>query len=249
VTAFRELLHSAATVTWRASDADMTETLSIQSEVEFEVEGNQLKGILGRPRDACGLVLFAHGSGSGRHSERNQYVATTLQDSGIATLLFDLLTEEEEESEHTTRHLRFDIAMLAQRLLAATRWITEMGAFEHLPLGYFGASTGAAAALVAAAEAETSGAHRIAAVVSRGGRPDLAGIALSRVRAPTLLIVGGDDTEVLELNRAAMRHLVAEHELQIVPNAGHLFAEPGALEAVTRIASEWFLARLCRTGT
>jgi dienelactone hydrolase len=227
----------------------MADTGSIQSVVEFEADGSLLKGILGHPRDACGLVLFAHGSGSGRYSERNQYVATVLQGSGIATLLFDLLTEEEEEGERRTRHLRFDIAMLAQRLLAATRWITGMGAFEDLPLGYFGASTGAAAALVAAAEAEATGAHKIAAVVSRGGRPDLAGIALARVRAPTLLIVGGDDTEVIELNQRAMRQMMAEHELQIVPNASHLFAEPGTLQAAALLAREWFLTRLCRTGT
>jgi putative phosphoribosyl transferase len=227
----------------------MADTVSIQSEVEFEVDGRLLKGILGHPRDACGLVLFAHGSGSGRHSERNQYVATVLQDSGIATLLFDLLTEEEEDSERRTRHLRFDIPMLAQRLLAATRWITDMGAFEDLPLGYFGASTGAAAALVAAAESGATGAHKIAAVVSRGGRPDLAGIALARVRAPTLLIVGGDDTEVIELNQMAMRQMMAEHELKIVPNASHLFAEPGTLQAAALLARDWFRTRLCRTGT
>jgi len=227
----------------------MAEIVSIQSEVELEVEGNPLKGILGHPRDACGIVLFAHGSGSGRLSERNQYVATVLQDGGIATLLFDLLTEEEEESELRTRHLRFDIALLAQRLLAATQWITGMGAFEHLPLGYFGASTGAAAALVAAAEAELSGVRRIEAVVSRGGRPDLAGPSLAQVRAPTMLIVGGDDTQVIELNRAAMSHLAVEKELRIIPNASHLFAEAGALEAVAKIAKSWFYDHLCRPGS
>lgn len=227
----------------------MADTVSIRSEVEFEAEGSLLKGILGHPRDACGLVLFAHGSGSGRHSKRNQYVATMLQDGGIATLLFDLLTAEEEESERRKRHLRFDIAMLAQRLLAATRWITGMGAFEDLPLGYFGASTGAAATLVAAAEAEATGAHRITAVVSRGGRPDLAGIALARVRAPTLLIVDGDDTQVIELNQMAMRQMVAEHELQIVPNASHLFAEPGTLQAAALLAGDWFRTHLCGNGT
>lgn len=205
----------------------------------------RLQGILGQPSEPCGVVLFAHGSGSGRLSRRNQLVAESLQRVGLATLLFDLLTSAEEDSERITRHLRFDIALLAQRLLSATQWVAGLPALSQLPIGYFGASTGAGAALMAAEQAAFAGMAPIAAVVSRGGRPDLAGAALTRVSAPTLLIVGGDDTQVIELNRQALAQIPAEKHLEIVPHAGHLFEEPGALEAVATLAAGWFLRHLC----
>jgi len=183
------------------------------------------------------LVLFAHGSGSSRHSPRNRFVADALNNVNIATLLLDLLTAEEDRVDRETAELRFDIGLLTRRLVSATQWARQNASFASLPFGYFGASTGAAAALAAAAGLP----KEIAAVVSRGGRPDLAGAdALSQVRAPTLLIVGGADRTVIELNRAAAAHLHAEHELTIVPNAGHLFEEPGALAEVARLASLWF---------
>jgi putative phosphoribosyl transferase len=205
--------------------------------VRLPADSVTLEGDLHVSDTAAGVVLFAHGSGSSRHSSRNKFVAGELQTAGLATLLIDLLTREEEAVDQQTGHLRFDIPLLAQRLVAATRWLAEEPSTGSLNVGYFGASTGAGAALVAAA-AEPD---RVGAVVSRGGRPDLAGPALARVRAPTLLIVGALDLQVLELNRAAMARIPAETRLEIVPGASHLFEEPGALEIVARLARDWFL--------
>jgi putative phosphoribosyl transferase len=197
----------------------------------------RLPADLAVPAGAVGLAIFAHGSGSSRRSPRNRAVATELQERGIGTLLFDLLTEGEEREDFYTGHLRFDIPLLAERLVAATEWMGEQGTARDLPLGYFGSSTGAAAALVAAAK---SG-EKISAIVSRGGRPDLAGEFLPRVHAPTLMIVGEKDEAVIELNRQAGEKLRCNHSLSIVPGASHLFEEPGALEAVGRLAGEFFL--------
>jgi dienelactone hydrolase len=198
-----------------------------------------LNGSLARPLDANGIVLFAHGSGSSRFSRRNRAVAAVLQGEGLATLLFDLLTVDEERIDEVTRHLRFDIGLLAARLAAATAWVSEQPQLRSLRIGYFGASTGAAAALVAA-----SGVDGVGAIVSRGGRPDLAGDALPRVRAPTLLIVGGEDHEVLALNRAAQARMTCPTRLTIVAGATHLFEEPGALEEVATLAADWFTKHL-----
>ena len=195
-----------------------------------------LEGDLVIPEGAVGVVLFAHGSGSGRHSPRNRFVARELQAAGLATFLIDLLTPEEEAVDLETAHLRFDIPLLADRLVAATHWLAADPSTRGLKVGYFGASTGAGAALVAA----TVEPDRVGAVVSRGGRPDLAGEVLPRVRAPTLLIVGGRDLVVLDLNRAAMARMRTEVQLEIVPGATHLFEEPGTLEAVARLARDWF---------
>jgi putative phosphoribosyl transferase len=195
-----------------------------------------LEGNLSLPAGTRGVVLFAHGSGSSRHSPRNRYVAQALNEAKLATLLVDLLTSDEESIDLRTAHLRFDIGLLAERLVGATDWLTQYPDTQHLRVGYFGASTGAAAALVAAAERPDV----VGAVVSRGGRPDLAGPALGRVRAPTLLIVGGNDFKVIELNRKALAQLRCEKRLVIVPGATHLFEEPGALEEVARLAREWF---------
>jgi putative phosphoribosyl transferase len=199
-----------------------------------------LEGDLQVPEGAVGVVLFAHGSGSSRHSSRNRYVARELQVAGLATLLIDLLTPEEEALDQHTAHLRFDIPLLAERLVAATRWLGEDPATRSLTVGYFGASTGAGAALVAAGPA----AERVGAVVSRGGRPDLAADALPRVRAPTLFIVGERDVEVLELNRIAMARMTTLTRLEIVPGATHLFEEQGTLETVAYLARDWFLRYL-----
>jgi pimeloyl-ACP methyl ester carboxylesterase len=207
-------------------------------EVMISVPGAGLAGNLVISERASGLVIFAHGSGSGRHSPRNQSVARALQDAGLGTLLFDLLTQAEEREEARTRHLRFNIALLASRLVAVTRWATDE--VRGLNLGYFGSSTGAAAALVAAAELGES----ISAVVSRGGRPDLAGEALEGVLSPTLLIVGGNDSPVIPLNEEAYTRLRCERALRIVPGASHLFEEPGALTKVTTIAVDWFADHL-----
>jgi dienelactone hydrolase len=196
-----------------------------------------LEGVLALPQGASGLVAFAHGSGSGRFSPRNVRVAEFLRRRGLGTLLFDLLTDE----EGTDRERVFDIPLLAERLLQVRRWLAENAATRRLRIGYFGASTGAAAALVAAAAPDEP---EVAAVVSRGGRPDLAGPALGRVRAPTLLIVGGRDELVLDLNRAALAELRCEKQLAVVPGATHLFEEPGALEQVMALAGEWFSERL-----
>jgi dienelactone hydrolase len=199
-----------------------------------------LGGDLGVPEGSEGIVLFAHGSGSSRHSPRNRYVAQLLREGGLATLLIDLLTADEEAVDLRTRHLRFDIALLAERLVGATDWLTTNADTRHLRIGYFGASTGAAAALVAATERPGV----IGAIVSRGGRPDLAGPFLPRVQAPTLLIVGGNDVPVIQMNREALARLRVEAKLAIVPGATHLFEEPGALEVVARMAREWFLRHL-----
>ncbi|MDQ7848936.1 MAG: dienelactone hydrolase family protein [Armatimonadota bacterium] len=195
-----------------------------------------LEGNLAVPPKAQALVLFAHGSGSSRHSPRNRFVARVLTEAGLATLLTDLLTAAEEEVDTVTRHLRFDIPLLAQRLVAITDWLAAQPQIQSMRIGYFGASTGAAAALIAAADRPQA----IGAIVSRGGRPDLAGAALGRVRAPTLFIVGGQDLPVLELNREALRQLRAEAQLVVVPGATHLFSEPGALEEVARLSAAWF---------
>jgi putative phosphoribosyl transferase len=201
-----------------------------------------LEGDLAIPAGARGMVLFAHGSGSSRHSPRNRYVAHLLNEARLATLLVDLLTAAEEDAERRTRHLRFDIGLLAERLVETTDWLLRQRDTRELPLGHFGASTGAAAALVAAAARPQS----VGAVVSRGGRPDLAGPALPLVRAPTLLIVGGDDRPVIELNRQALARLHCEKQLVIVPGATHLFEEPGALDEVARLARDWFEHHLTR---
>jgi len=203
------------------------------TDVEIPLGEVKLGGTLRLPPSPRGVVLFAHGSGSSRHSPRNVFVSGVLVGAGMGTLLFDLLTAGEDR-DHSTR---FDIALLSERLAGATRWLRADRTLAALPVGYFGASTGAAAALAAAAEAGTG----IAAVVSRGGRPDLAGAkALSGVSAPTLLVVGGEDDVVIELNRAAYAHLSCEKELRIVPGATHLFEEPGTLEAVADLAAAWF---------
>lgn len=194
-----------------------------------------LTGDLTVPPGARSLVLFAHGSGSSRHSPRNREVATVLEAAGVATLLVDLLTADEAKVDDRMRQLRFDVELLARRLVAATDWVGAEPATAGLTLGYFGASTGAACAIVAAAQRPA-----VAAVVSRGGRPDLAGDALGHVRAPTLLIVGGADDVVLELNRRAATAMTARTELEVVAGAGHLFAEPGALEQVADLAARWF---------
>ena len=201
-----------------------------------------LEGSLCIPESAQVVVTFAHGSGSSRHSPRNRYVAQVLRDVGLATLLFDLLTAEEEAEDIETAKLRFDIGLLARRLIAATDWLKENVETRELSVGYFGASTGAAAALIAAAER----ADIVAAVVSRGGRPDLAGQVLPRVKAPTLLIVGGHDFTVIEMNREALAKINVEKKLAIVPGATHLFEEPGALEEVARLAANWFSSHLKR---
>ncbi len=193
-------------------------------------------GDLAVPDGATAVVLFAHGSGSGRHSPRNQAVAAALNQHGLATMLTDLLTEPEEQAEAHTRHLRFDIDLLTERLQTASAWLERDPSTSHLPLCYFGASTGAAAALAAAATTP----ERVRAVVSRGGRPDLAHAALASVRAPTLLIVGSLDTTVLALNRAALDELQCERDMAVVEGATHLFEEPGALDEVARLAGDWF---------
>jgi dienelactone hydrolase len=197
------------------------------------------------PADARGIVLFAHGSGSSRFSPRNRFVARRLSEARLATLLADLLTTEEEMADAQGALLRFDIDLLAGRLIGATDWLRERPDTRHLPIGYFGASTGAAAALVAAAARPDA----VRAIVSRGGRPDLAGSALALVRAPTLLIVGGNDPDVLDLNRGALAELRVEKRLEIVPGASHLFEEPGALEEVARLAREWFERHLIAAKT
>jgi len=214
----------------------MRESGGERSDLELQIEipagAVRLPGELVVPGDASGTVVFAHGSGSGRLSPRNRAVAGALQDTRLATLLFDLLTEDEAQN----RALVFDISLLADRLVTATRWLSEQTEVRALPVGYFGASTGAAAALQAAAEPDID----VSAIVSRGGRPDLAGPALSRVTAPTLLIVGGADPQVLALNGEAQTLMRCPNELVVIPGASHLFEEPGALESVAEKAAEWF---------
>lgn len=206
------------------------------TEQSVEIPPDGLDGDLVVPERAIGVVLFAHGSGSSRHSPRNRYVAGILQQAGFATLLLDLLTAAEEEVDAGGGRLRFNIQLLAGRLTEATDWLRRHPRIASLPAGYFGASTGAGAAVVAAAERPSI----ISAVVSRGGRPDLAGSALSRVHAPTLLIVGSKDETVIKLNRAALSELRCEKQLSIVPGATHLFEEPGTLEKVSELARNWF---------
>jgi putative phosphoribosyl transferase len=202
-----------------------------------------LQGALMVPDNAQGIVLFAHGSGSSRLSSRNRLVAQELNQSGLATLLFDLLTPDEERIDAVTRELRFNIGMLADRLSGATDWVTEHPELKKLNIGYFGASTGAAAALIAAAQHP----RQVDAIVSRGGRPDLAGPALGSVKAPTLLIVGGDDYQVVQLNEQALQQLRCEKTLKIIQGATHLFEESGKLEATARAASQWLTQYLVRT--
>ena len=204
--------------------------------VRVPVGSAALEGNLGVPPGARTVVLFAHGSGSGRHSPRNRYVAAELRRAGLATLLVDLLTAEEEAVDLRTRHLRFDIGLLADRLAAAIDWLGANAATRGMRVGLFGASTGGGAALVAAAARPAE----VSAVVSRGGRPDLAGDALPHVRAATLLVVGGNDAPVIGMNREAFARLRCEKRLEIVPNASHLFEEPGTLERVATLAADWF---------
>jgi putative phosphoribosyl transferase len=199
-----------------------------------------LEGSLVVPEPVLGVVLFAHGSGSGRHSPRNRYVAGVLQAGGIATLLIDLLTEDEEQVDLATRHLRFDIPLLAERLVGAIDWLGREASTAPLPVGLFGASTGGGAALMASVARP----ERVRAVVSRGGRPDLADTALPEVVAPTLLVVGGLDDVVIALNQVAMEQMHGETELRIVPGATHLFEEPGTLEQVAALARDWFTRHL-----
>lgn len=209
-------------------------------DVQISVGRAVLSGNLTIPENAMALVLFAHGSGSSRHSPRNQFVARTLNRAGLGTLLFDLLTPEEEALDIDTREHRFNIDLLAERLVHATKWAREQEETRDLNIGYFGSSTGGAAALVAAAEIPED----IGAVVSRGGRPDLAGDALPKVQAPTLLVVGGNDDVVIELNERARDQMRCEVKLEIISGATHLFEEPGALEQVAKLASDWFSLHL-----
>ena len=211
-----------------------------EREVRVSAGPVTLEGSLGIPNSVGGVVLFAHGSGSGRHSPRNRYVARVLREANLATLLIDLLTEDEEEVDLRTTRLRFDIGRLARRLVGATDWLVQNPDTEQLRIGYFGASTGAGATLVAAAERP----DEVGAIVSRGGRPDLAGDALPLVKAPTLLIVGGNDEPVIGMNEEALARMRAVKRLQIVPGASHLFEEPGALEEVARLATVWFARHL-----
>lgn len=228
----------------RMSDGELSSLPYADDALERTVSlraGNvDLEGTLGIPENARGIVLFAHGSGSSRFSPRNRFVARVLRDGGLGTLLLDLLSPEEERIDEMTRHLRFDIPMLADRLVAAIDWLAEQPATRELKVGLFGASTGGGAALVAAAKRP----ERVGAVVSRGGRPDLAADALPVVKAPTLLVVGGHDDVVIELNGQAKRQMRAEVRLQIVPGATHLFEEPGTLEKVADLARDWFAEHL-----
>jgi putative phosphoribosyl transferase len=219
---------------------DKAQSQPAEREVCVTTVGVELHGSLAVPDTAHGVVLFAHGSGSSRLSPRNQYVARVLRQAGFATLLLDLLTTDEESVDQYTRHLRFDIELLALRLIGATDWLGQYPPTRDLAVGYFGASTGSGAALLAAAERSDV----VRAVVSRGGRPDQAGPTLLRVHAPTLLIVGGADAPVIDLNERAMELLAGEKELRIVPEATHLFEEPGALEEAARLAADWFVRHL-----
>jgi putative phosphoribosyl transferase len=209
-------------------------------DVRLSLPGAELEGSLTLPAEARGLVLFAHGSGSSRHSPRNRYVAEILQAAGLGTLLMDLLTRDEDEVDRFTRQFRFDIRLLGDRLTGAIDWLERQSETRELPIGLFGASTGAAAALQAASARP----HRVRTVVSRGGRPDLAGEALERVQVPTLLIVGADDTPVIPLNDAARRQMKAPVEMRLVPGASHLFEEPGTLAAASALARDWFVRQL-----
>jgi len=223
-----------------APSTDTHVTSAGERTVEISTGGVSLEGDLAIPEGARGIVLFAHGSGSSRHSARNRFVAEELRRGGLGTLLLDLLTAEEEQVDLRTRHLRFDIDLLADRLIGAMRWFDGEDDTRGLPVGLFGASTGGGAGLVAAARRP----DRVDAVVSRGGRPDLAGEELPHVRAPTLLIVGSEDSVVIELNKRAMMKMVAPVKLAIVPGATHLFEEPGTLEQVAELARAWFVQYL-----
>jgi putative phosphoribosyl transferase len=220
----------------------MTNPVSPASSIDVNIafEGFSLDGLLTIPEPAKGLVVFAHGSGSSRFSSRNRFVAEILSEAGIATLLFDLLTEEEEDIDQRSREFRFDIDLLTDRLIGVIDWVSKETMTAELPVGLFGASTGAAAALGAAAARP----DKVDAVVSRGGRPDLALPHLAKVKAPTLLIVGGEDTVVIELNQQAAERLAVEHHLEIIPSATHLFEETGKLEQVANLARDWFLHHL-----
>ncbi|MEX2672720.1 MAG: alpha/beta family hydrolase [Phycisphaeraceae bacterium] len=220
-------------------------TSTREQEVLVRTEDAQLPGFLTIPEGADGLVLFAHGSGSSRFSSRNRFVAEVLNEGRIATLLFDLLTADEHRVDEQTAHLRFDIGLLARRLVGAIDWASDQPATQAMRLGLFGASTGAAAALVAAAERP----NRVDAVVSRGGRPDLAGEALKHVRAPVLLIVGGNDQPVIGMNEEAATQLQVEHRISIVEGATHLFEEPGTLDEAARLAQAWFKQHVLREAT
>lgn len=218
--------------------------MSHEEEVAVRTKDAVLDGMLSVPSHTKGIVVFAHGSGSSRFSQRNRYVAQVLNKAGLATLLFDLLTSQESDIDEVTGAFRFDIPLLAARLADTVDWLASADAARGLPIGLFGASTGAAAALIAASERP----ERVRVVVSRGGRPDLAGTALGRVHAPTLLIVGSRDPEVLALNEQAARRLSCEHALRIVHGATHLFEEPGTLEAVARLATDWFIRHLTESN-
>jgi len=209
-------------------------------EISIVTEKVTLQGLLSVPKGAKGIILFAHGSGSGRFSPRNQFVASVLSKGGFATLLMDLLTPQEDEIDELTRQLRFNIPLLADRLVAVTDWVKANSELSSLKVGYFGASTGAAAALIAASRRPAV----VKSCVSRGGRPDLAESAFSQVIAPTLLIVGGDDFGVIELNQSAYDELACTKKLEIIPGATHLFEEPGALEMVAKIALNWYSSTL-----
>jgi putative phosphoribosyl transferase len=214
----------------------------VSQAVVIKLPGVSLHGDLTLPKRATGLVIFAHGSGSSRHSPRNRFVAGRINAAGMGTLLMDLLTEDEEQIDEVTRELRFDIGLLARRVAQVVHWSKEQADLADLQIGLFGSSTGAAAALVASANSPD-----VAAVVSRGGRPDLAGDALPQVRCPTLLIVGGDDDVVIELNRRAKAQMIDSTELVIIPGATHLFEEPGTLEQVADLAAAWFARHLLAT--
>src|SRR6266516_7426652 len=209
-------------------------------DAQIQAGSATLAGNLNVPENATALVLFVHGSGSSRHSPRNQFVAQTLNNAGLATLLFDLLTQQEEAIDMRTREHRFNIALLAERLVHATKWAKQQEQTRDLRTGYFGSSTGGAAALVAAVDIPQD----VDAIVSRGGRPDLAGDALPKVQAPSLLIVGGNDDIVIELNEMARDQMRCEVKMEIVPGATHLFEEPGALEKVAKLASDWFVSHI-----
>src|SRR5882672_655776 len=247
--------HSKTTANWRERVANHVKSFSRHTTpmtnstttltpwpVQIETSGTVINGDLATPADARGLVVFVHGSGSSRHSPRNRAVAGVFLQARLATLLLDLLTGDEERADAVTAALRFDIPFLANRVMLAVDWTRLQPPIESLPLGLFGASTGAAAALMVAAERPSV----VRAVVSRGGRPDLAGAALERVSAPTLLIVGGRDEVVLELNRQALARLRGEKQLVVVPRATHLFEEPGALDQVARLATDWFVRHLTK---
>jgi putative phosphoribosyl transferase len=209
---------------------------SMESALRIPVGDVEVEGNMFLPQEAKALVIFVHGSGSSRFSPRNQYVAKEFNKAGMGTLLFDLLTPGEEEEDELTAQYRFDIALLSRRLIGVTEWLRNDPSTYRLKLGYFGASTGAAAALIAAAKMPEA----ILAVVSRGGRPDLAGKYLQEVRAPTLLLVGGDDEEVIELNKRAQAKMINENKLVVILGATHLFEEPSKIEEVSRFASDWF---------